>query len=177
MEDLARRIMRLFANALGLPEATFDPTINMPISALRALNYSQQLIPSKPGQLRAGAHSDYGSLTILMPQPGHDGLEILAPDGTWRPVPAIADAFVINIRDLMARRTDDCWLSTLHGVVNPSDLVIAHRRRRSFAFFHQPKWHQEITCLPSCLKPSEEPKYGQVQSGSYLMSKLQSTVQ
>jgi isopenicillin N synthase-like dioxygenase len=113
MEDLARRIMRLFANALGLPEATFDPTINMPIS----------------------------SLTILMRQPGHDGLEILAPDGTWRPVPAIADAFVINIRDLMARRTDDCWLSTLHGVVNPSDPVIAHRRRRSFAFFHQPKWH------------------------------------
>jgi isopenicillin N synthase-like dioxygenase len=56
LEDLVRRIMCLFSNALGLPEATFDPTINMTISALRALNYSQKLIPPKPEQPRAGAH-------------------------------------------------------------------------------------------------------------------------
>lgn len=65
MEDLAARIMRLFAVALDLPDTYFDGFITTPISALRALNYPQQHVAPKPGQLRAGAHTDYGSLTIL----------------------------------------------------------------------------------------------------------------
>lgn len=74
MEDLAARIMRVFATALGLDEHFFDPHVDAPISALRALNYPEQDVPPQPGQLRAGAHTDYGSLTILLPQPGSKGL-------------------------------------------------------------------------------------------------------
>ena len=37
-----------------------------------------------PGQLRAGAHSDYGSLTILLPEAASGGLEIFTPEQTWR---------------------------------------------------------------------------------------------
>jgi len=69
MEDLAARIMQLFAAALTLPEDYFAGVIDHPVSALRALNYPEQIEAPKPGQLRAGAHSDYGSLTILLPQP------------------------------------------------------------------------------------------------------------
>ena len=39
--------------------------------------------PPPEGQLRAGAHTDYGSLTILLPQPGSRGLEILTPEGAF----------------------------------------------------------------------------------------------
>ncbi len=102
MEDLAARIMRLFAVSLELPEAHFDTFIDAPISALRVLNYPEQTIVPKPGQLRAGAHTDYGSLTILLPQADSKGLEILSPDGNWVPVPPVPDAFIINIGDLMA---------------------------------------------------------------------------
>ncbi len=177
MENLAVRIMRLFANALKLPEMTFDAAVDKPISALRALNYPEQLVAPKANQLRAGAHSDYGSLTILLPQPGTEGLEIQMPDGTWRAVPPIEDAFIINIGDLMARWTNDRWVSTLHRVVNPKDPELARRRRQSFAFFHQPNWHQEIACLPTCRMENEKPKYEPVLSGPYLMSKFQSTVE
>ena len=175
MEDLAARIMRVFARALDLPETYFDAFIDAPISALRALNYPEQTVAPKPGQIRAGAHTDYGSLTILLPQPGSRGLEILTPDGEWTPVPPIPGAFVINIGDLMARWTNDRWVSTLHRVVNPPPDQGGADRRMSFAFFHQPNWHAEIDVLPACVAPGDKPQYEPVLSGPYLMGKFKAT--
>jgi isopenicillin N synthase-like dioxygenase len=168
MEDLAARVMRVFAVALNLPEEYFAPFIDAPISALRALNYPALAHPPEPGQIRAGAHTDYGSLTILLPQAGSRGLEIFSPEGRWIEVPPSANAFVINIGDLMARWTNDRWVSTLHRVVIPADG--GADRRQSFAFFHQPNWEAEISPLPG-----SAPKYEPVRSGPYLMSKFQST--
>jgi isopenicillin N synthase-like dioxygenase len=175
LEDLAARVMQLFAVALALPETYFDSFIDAPISALRALNYPEQHVPPKAGQLRAGAHTDYGSLTILLPQAGSKGLEIITPDGNWTPVPPVDGAFVINIGDLMARWTNDRWVSTLHRVVNPSPDDGGMARRQSLAFFHQPNWDAEITVLDACLTPGETAKYPPVLSGPYLMSKFKST--
>ena len=168
MEDLAARVMRVFAVALGLPEDYFAPYIDAPISALRALNYPALERTPAPGQIRAGAHTDYGALTILMPQPGSRGLEIFSPEGRWIEVSPSAGAFVVNIGDLMARWTNDRWVSTLHRVVIPEDG--AKERRQSLAFFHQPNWQAEIAPLPG-----DAPKYEPVRSGPYLMSRFQST--
>ena len=173
MEDLAARIMRVFAVALDLPEDFFQKSIDAPISALRALNYPETSVAPKPGQLRAGAHTDYGSLTILLPQEGSRGLEIFTQEGEWREVPPVPGAFVINIGDLMARWTNDRWVSTLHRVVNADGSAA---RRQSLAFFHQPNWHAEIACLDTCIVPGEAPKYEPVLSGPYLMSKFKATV-
>ena len=175
LEDLAARIMRVFAMALGLPDSYFDRFLDAPISALRALNYPEQHVPPKPGQVRAGAHTDYGSLTILLPQPGSRGLEIKIPDGDWTEVPPIPDAFVVNIGDLMARWTNDRWVSTLHRVANPPPGEGDMDRRQSMAFFHQPNWDAAITVLDVCLAPGEEPRYAPVRSGPYLMSRFQAT--
>ena len=174
MEDLAARIMRAFAVALGLDEAFFAPLLAAPISALRALNYPEQTNTPKPGQIRAGAHTDYGSLTILLPEPGSRGLQILTPDGAWTEVPPVDGAFVVNLGDLMARWTNGSWVSTLHRVVNPP-AGAANRRRQSFAFFPQPNWDAEIVALPSCLVDGEVAQYAPVRSGPYLMSKFKST--
>jgi isopenicillin N synthase-like dioxygenase len=175
MEDLAARLMRVLAVALRLPEHYFGAFIGHPISALRALNYPEQRTTPAAGQLRAGAHSDYGSLTILLPQAGSRGLEILGPDGAWRPVPPIPGAFVINIGDLMAQWTNDRWVSTLHRVVNPPPEEGGRDRRQSLAFFHQPDWDAEITVLPSCVAPGDTAHYAPVRSGPYLMSKFRAT--
>ena len=173
MEKLAARVMKIFACALKLENNYFDQYINAPISALRALNYPEQKVPPKERQLRAGAHSDYGSLTILLPQKGSTGLEILSRNGEWLPVPIIPDTFVINIGDLMAMWTNDRWVSTVHRVVNSGSA----KKRQSFAYFHQPNWFSEIQCLSSCLKKGEQPKYPTTYSGPYLMSKFKSTTQ
>ena len=140
MEDLAARIMRVFAVALKLPEDYFAGVIDRPVSALRALNYPHPTVPPQPGQLRAGAHTDYGSLTILLPEAKSGGLQIFTPEQEWRPVPPVPGAFIINIGDLMALWTNDRWVSTLHRVVNPAPDAKGSTRRQSFAFFHQPNW-------------------------------------
>lgn len=176
MEDLAGRIMRLFAAALTLPEDYFDAVIDHPVSALRALNYPAQTEPPQRDQLRAGAHSDYGSLTILLPQAGSKGLQIQRADGSWVDVPPVPGAFIINIGDLMQRWTNDRWVSTVHRVVNPANAQEAMARRQSLAFFHQPNWFAEIKCLEVCLEMGESPKYPPVLSGPYLRAKFTSTV-
>jgi isopenicillin N synthase-like dioxygenase len=157
MEDLAGRIMRLFAAALTLPEDYFEAVIDHPVSALRALNYPAQTEAPRRDQMRAGAHSDYGSLTILLPRAGSKGLQIQRADGSWADVPPVPGAFIINIGDLMQRWTNDRWVSTVHRVVNPVDAEAAMARRQSFAFFHQPNWFAEIKCLDVCLDLGEQP--------------------
>jgi len=174
--DLAARIMKVFAVALDLDEDYFQSFIGNPISALRALNYPALDAPPLEGQLRAGAHTDYGSLTILLPQPGSRGLEILTPENTWREVPPVDGAFVINIGDLMARWTNDRWVSTLHRVVNISPEQGGLDRRQSLAFFHQPDWFASIETLPSCLADGASATYEPVLSGPYLMGKFKKTV-
>jgi isopenicillin N synthase-like dioxygenase len=176
VSDLAERLMRLFALGLGLPERHFAPTIDRAISALRLLNYPDQAADPVPGQLRAGAHSDYGSLTILLQEQAPGGLEVEGLDGTWHPVPAVPGAFVVNLGDLMARWTNDRWRSTMHRVVNPPRNARGSTRRQSIAFFHQPNWDAEVVCLSTCLAAGENPKYPPVKSGPYLASKFRSTV-
>jgi isopenicillin N synthase-like dioxygenase len=41
----------------------------------------------RAADLRAGAHSDFGSLTLLFQLPGQPGLEIKTPEGEWASVP------------------------------------------------------------------------------------------
>ncbi|WP_411890243.1 isopenicillin N synthase family dioxygenase [Yoonia sp. SDW83-1] len=164
MEALAARIMRAFALALKLPEDHFDRFIGDPISALRALHYPATVDVPLDRQQRAGAHTDYGSLTILLPQPGRQGLQVKQGD-TWVDVPAPDGAFVINIGDLMARWTADRWVSTLHRVVAIPD----QPARQSLAFFHQPDWDAEIVPLDG------SDAYPPVRSGPYLMQKFQAT--
>lgn len=105
MEDLASRLLRLFAIALELPPDWFQDKFDRHQSALRLLNYpnlDDGLEPA-PGQLRAGAHTDYGALTIL--KSGGPGLQVLLKD-EWINVPFLEDAFVINVGDLMQRWTN-----------------------------------------------------------------------
>ena len=165
MEDLAARVMVAFAAALGLPDDYFAPFINAPISALRALNYPATTDVALERQQRAGAHTDYGSLTILLPQPGSRGLQIFSPDQEWIDVPAPEGAFVINIGDLMARWTSDKWVSTLHRVVALPD----QPARQSLAFFHQPNWDAVIAPLDG------SDGHAPVKSGPYLMDKFRAT--
>lgn len=161
LEGLAARIMRAFAVALNLPENHFDPFIADPVSALRALHYPATIGEALDKQQRAGAHTDYGSLTILLPQPNSTRLQVEV-QGEWVDVPAPQNAFVINIGDLMARWTADRWVSTLHRVVAKPD----QPARQSLAFFHQPDWDAEIVPLDG------SDAYPPVRSGPYLMEKF-----
>lgn len=57
METLSNQMLELFALALDLPQNWFEEKVTHHRSCLRALNYPEQLVPPKPGQIRAGQHT------------------------------------------------------------------------------------------------------------------------
>ncbi len=172
MEELATTLMRIFAVALGMDEHYFDDKIDRHITNFSVLHYPPQAESPLPGQLRAGAHTDYGSLTILKPDAAPGGLQVHAKDGSWLDVPHVPEAFVVNLGDLMAEWTNDRWVSTLHRVVNPPRSVGAAARRLSMAFFHQPNYDAVIQCLPSCADAARPPRYGTTTSGEHVWMKI-----
>jgi isopenicillin N synthase-like dioxygenase len=168
MSALSRTLMRIFALGLGLDESFFDDKIDRSISRLRIRNYPAQTVKPLPGQLRAGAHSDYGSLTILATEDKPGGLQVCTATGDWIDVPVIPGCFIVNLGDLMARWTNDAWVSTLHRVVNPPEEAGPESQRMSLVFFHNPNYDAPVTCIPTCLKPGDAPKYDPTTSGDHL---------
>ncbi|WP_374441308.1 isopenicillin N synthase family dioxygenase [Stella sp.] len=172
MERLASDLMRLFAVALDLPEGFFADKIDRQCGSLRVINYPAQEAGPADGQLRAGAHTDYGSLTILHAEDRPGGLQVRCTDGSWIDVRPRPESFVVNIGDLMAMWTNDRWVSTLHRVGNPARADAAASRRISLVFFHQPNYDAVIECLPSCLAPGAAPRHPPITSGAHRLLKL-----
>ena len=177
MKGLSARLLGMFAHGLDLPADFFADKIDRSPSALRAINYPEQTAPPEDGQLRAGAHTDYGTLTILRQELGRAGLQV-RDDKTdsWVDIPPTAGALVINIGDLMARWTNDRWTSTLHRVINPDAGSDVSTRRQSMPFFHNANYSALIECLPSVLAAGEAPKYEPVLAGPHLAGKSHKAV-
>jgi isopenicillin N synthase-like dioxygenase len=172
LEKLTLSVMRMLALALDLPEDYFWPFIDKHVTPFRANHYPGQTRPPFPGQLRSGAHTDYGVLTVLLPENVPGGLQVQGRRGDWIDLEVPAGGFVCNLGDLMQRWTNDRWPSTLHRVVNPARSEAAGSRRVSLAFFHQPNYDAVIECLPTCTGPGNPPKYPPVSSSEHRLRKL-----
>jgi len=147
MDDLARTLRQMFCRAIGLPADHFEPAFVDHLSAVRVIDYPEQVTAPLPGQMRAGAHTDYGSLTILRSEAADGGLEVRTRDGVWIDAPAVGGGFVINIGDALMRWTNDAWVSTPHRVANPRSGPGS--RRQSIPFFLNPRADTVIECLPA----------------------------
>lgn len=175
MEILVSNLLSLAAISLKLPENWFEDKIDQHLSVLRALNYPHVDTPPKPGQMRAGAHTDYGTFTILLADDAPGGLQLYLGD-TWYPVKAPPNSFIVNIGDLMQRWTNDQWKSTLHRVVPPPPDAQGSTRRQSMAFFHNINPDAKVACIDSCITPENPSKYEPITAGEWLMMKHYSTL-
>jgi isopenicillin N synthase-like dioxygenase len=166
LDGLAATLMRIFALALDLPETFFDDKIDKHFTNCSAYHYPPLTRPPKPGQLRGGAHTDFGSLTLVYGHPSVRGLQV--HNGIeWEDVPAVPETFVVNLGDLMAQWTNDWWVSTMHRVVNPPDGEL-NVSRYSLIFFHQPNYDVLIESLDQ----QSPAKYPPETSGAHLIRKL-----
>ena len=167
---VAERLMMVMAVALDLPDDYFASLIDQPITSMRALHYPAIDDGEATSSLRAGAHSDYGTLTILRTDEV-SGLEIRRPDGSWSALAPEPDMLVVNLGDSIQQWTNDRWPSTVHRVARTNNTA-----RQSFAFFHMANWDATIECLPTCRTPGQAPHHAPVQAGPWLMRKFTSTV-
>ena len=159
---LGVELHRPIALDLGLDEHYFAPSLDAPLATLRLLRY--------PGGRRegdaigAGAHTDYGSITLLMSD-GEPGLQLRPRGGDWFDVPNVPGAFIVNIADCLMRWTNDIYVSTPHRVLVPK------RPRRSLAFFLDPNPDAVISALPG----TGTAKYPPVTGAEYLRMRLDAT--
>jgi isopenicillin N synthase-like dioxygenase len=177
MEKLGAELMVLFATALGLEEDYFVKYHTHHINALRCQNYPKSSTQAAVGQLRAGEHSDYGTVTILNPDPNIGGLEVKSKSGRWIKAPVVKDAFIINIGDMMAHWTNDRWVSTLHRVVEQKNTNNEPAPcRQSIAYFMNPNYDALIKAIPTCVQDDSTPIHAPVLAGEYLMNKFNSSL-
>ncbi len=169
---LSVEMMRICARALKLPDDWFDDKMDRSIGNVTAQHYPKLETVPEPGQIRSGAHTDFGTLTLLMTEDKPGGLEVRGLDGEWHPVKPLPGTYIVNLGDMMAQWTNDKWRSTLHRVVNPPVHAGESTRRLSMVFFHMPNDDALIECIPSCTDESNPPRYSPIRAGEHLAEKL-----
>lgn len=162
---LARRMIKLFAEVLLLPPDFFDSLVSTPGAMGRMIHYPPQTA-SDPNALGIGAHTDIECFTILR-QGTVPALQILNVNGEWIQAPPIPNTFVVNIGDMLARWTNDRFISTVHRVWN-----ITGQERYSIPFFFGVNYDATIKTLDSCLDDGQESKYEPVLAGDYVWKRL-----
>ncbi len=140
---------------------------------LRILHYPGLTAEPEAGQLRAGEHTDYGSITLLL-QDQAGGLEVRTRQGEWIAAPPIPGTLVVNVGDAMQRWTNDVLQSTPHRVAIPP-IYQVKQSRYSIALFCDPNPEVELVCLESCQTPNRPSRYQPILAGDYLTERLSAT--
>lgn len=165
---LCRRLLMLFGIGLGVTPPDFFEAAHAPSrpsgSILRFLYYPppnvEETASAQATDVRAGAHSDYGSVTLLFRLKGQAGLEILTRSGAWKPVPVCppgtendpSPPILVNIGDLLSYWTNGLLRSTVHRVTFDGGKVEGESTsepRYSIVFFCHPANDSRLTAVPS----------------------------
>ena len=170
MIEATLRMQRAMSMALGLDARFIEDQPGEPMYHLRLIHYPpMETLTPEPGQLGCGAHTDYGTLTLLADD-GNGGLQVRERSGEWIDVAVPPGHLVVNLGDLMAIWTNDRWVSNPHRVVNPPGVD-----RYSSPFFVEPSFHLQIEAVSTCLVEGETPKHKPMITGPYLLSRFDGT--
>lgn len=165
--NASHRVLRVFALALGTDPEYFVRLHSGENVTMRFLHYPAVGFDVEAAQMGAGAHTDYGAITLLF-QDAIGGLQLRRSDDEWMDVPPIADAVNINTGDLMQRWSNGRYPSTEHRVVPK----IGDNDRYSIAFFSDPDDDTLVECLPSCVSAERPAGYAPIRAGEHIQQKI-----
>lgn len=169
MQELSGRVLSSMASALGLPDDHFAPLIDRPMASITVNRYPA--LDHQPGanQYRGGAHTDYGTITLLATD-GVPGLQLQDDEGQWVHVEPVPGAFHVNTGDMLSYWSGGHWKSTWHRVVTPPGPP-PYPKRTSIAYFHSPNADALIQPLPG-RSPAAGADIVPVLAGRYLHDKI-----
>jgi isopenicillin N synthase-like dioxygenase len=167
---LADDLLRALAVALDIGSSFFAHRMQSPQCFLRMMHYPPVPLGTASTPLAAGPHTDYGAITLLATD-GVPGLEVRPIGGDWTPVVAPPGSFIINLGDMLARWTNQRYVSTVHRVVaQPA------QHRYSVPFFINPDPDTEVACLPSCVSTERPCRYEPISAGRFLQARIDGTI-
>lgn len=166
--NASQKLLTAMAQALGEPDHTFTQHFSTHVTALRAIHYPPR--PEPEHDNGAGAHTDYGCVTLLL-QDMVGGLQVKHKTDGWIDAPPTQGCLVVNIGDLMQRWTNDQYVSTSHRVKASQAQV----HRYSIPLFVEPDYDTPVTCLPSCQNEQLPAKYEPVLAGDWIQSRFDAT--
>lgn len=170
-EQTGGRVLEAIALHLGRPRDFFAASVEDGNSVMRLLHYPPLGDDAPEGAIRAAAHGDINTITLLLGAE-EAGLELLTKQGEWLPIPAAEGALVINVGDMLERQTNGRLRSTTHRVVNPRGEA-AQRSRYSMPFFLHFRPDFLITPLPECIDPdAATPPAEPITAHDFLMQRL-----
>jgi len=161
--DLGRRVMQILALSLDLEEDYFDAMVAEPFALMCLNHYPPMPAVAAPNQLGAGAHTDWGGITLLL-QDDSGGLEIRNVAGEWVRAEPIPGTFVVNLGDMIQRWTNDLYVSNMHRVLNRN----SERHRYSVALFFNPDYFTRAECLPTCHSAERPARYAPCTVGEHI---------
>ncbi|MBN9409617.1 MAG: isopenicillin N synthase family oxygenase [Burkholderiales bacterium] len=162
VDTLGRYVIRLMAMSLDLDPYALDAPFAKPTTFLRMLHYPPQA-PDDADNFGSAPHTDYGFVTLLA-QDDSGGLQV-RPRGTdhWIDAPPIPGTYVLNVADMLARWTNNRFVSTPHRVVNRSG-----KDRYSLPYFLDTHIDAVIDCLPTCVSEANPAKFPPLRYGDRL---------
>ncbi|CAM1508227.1 Fc.00g050750.m01.CDS01 [Cosmosporella sp. VM-42] len=188
--NLCQKLLYLLGLGLGVDDffsSAHSTNKGASSSILRFLRYPPaDTTPHSSEDVRAGAHSDYGSVTLLFRLKGQAGLEVLNKDNTWAPVPVCppgtendsSPPILINIGDLLSYWTNGLFRSTVHRVVFPTDGgpgvegETSTGPRYSIAYFCHPVGAAPLEPVPSELVKNFKKEEGTTATNPYAERKV-----
>ncbi|XP_052280712.1 uncharacterized protein LOC127878232 isoform X3 [Dreissena polymorpha] len=170
-----RRVLEVLSVGLGIPRELMTDAHRYlgegsNPSSLRSLYYPpiSEGAVLKPGQIRLGEHTDYGTITLLF-QDDIGGLEVEIPGQGFVPAVPIPGTVIVNIGALMQRWTSDKLIATNHRVVVPEVEFKKRSSRQAVAFFIHPDDEYIVKCLDGF------DKYEPISSMDYLRQRFDAT--
>ena len=153
LEDLGRRLVPVYAAALGLPHDWFADKFQEPMFTLRMTHYPQQAATAPADEWGLAPHADTSFMTILA-QNKVPGLSIRLPDARWIDAPALDGHFLVNGGMMLRRWTNHVFLATPHRVTNRSG-----QERYAIPFFMDCSYDAVMAPIPTCVTPDNPARY------------------
>ncbi|KAF9890662.1 hypothetical protein FE257_005793 [Aspergillus nanangensis] len=144
---LARKLVQIFALALGEDASYFDSVTTHPGADALYVHYPgapETTTPDRAIDVGIGSHTDIQCFTLLW-QDMSGGLQVLSAQDEWLDARPIAGTMVVNIADFLQRLSNDRFKSTVHRVYNQQS---SSRYSMPFFFgFNPESWHRERLAL------------------------------
>lgn len=170
MFRVGRHLMGLIALSLDLPEDYFADGLKEPLFNGRLLKYGPQPADAAFNQIGAGAHTDWGMITILL-QDDVGGLEVENATGEWISAPPIPGTFIINLGEMVRVLTNGMYHANMHRVLNNQ----SGRDRFSVPTFFDPNYFYKVSCAPTCMPENGKPDFEETTVGGHIAEMYRKT--